>query len=63
MMSTPSNRPYTEPELRAYLARIDLPLGYDPRVLVDEIRRDPKAGLGAVARAHLERVPFENTFM
>jgi hypothetical protein len=62
-MTIPSNRPYTEPELRAYLDRIDFPLGSDPTVLVDEISRDPKVTLGQVARAHLERVPFENTFM
>jgi hypothetical protein len=62
-MTIPSNRPYTEPELRAYLDRIDFPLGNDPTVLVDEISRDPKAALGQVVRSHLERVPFENTFM
>lgn len=62
-MATPSNRPYTEPELRAYLDRIDFPLGNDPIVLVDEISRDPKAALGKVVGAHLATVPFENTFM
>ena len=62
-MSTSSNRPYTEPELAAYLERIGLPKSITPESLVTDIEREPESGFGRVIRAHLEKVPFENTFM
>lgn len=62
-MPVPANRPYTEREFAAYLERIGLSSSTDVETLVNEIVRDPQAGFGRMIRAHLERVPFENTFM
>jgi hypothetical protein len=56
-------RPYTEAELAAYLTRIALLPRIDARELRQQFEHDPLESIGMMMRAHLERIPFENTFM
>jgi len=60
---TNATRPYNEAELAAYLTRVALSPRIGARELRQELGDDPLGAIGTMMRAHLERIPFENTFM
>ena len=60
---TNATRPYGAAELAAYLTRIGILPRIDAKELRQQLEHDPLGSIGMMMRAHLERIPFENTFM